>query len=194
MYPPSSPPPGGYQPGYRPPPGHEPRGYPPMGYPPAPLPPSRSATPRVIGILAIVFACLGLLMSMSMSLGPLSDLDRWDISVSSLGIAGIWLYASMFASLAVFVLHLVGGISAVRYRSSAPRLMTIYGVAAIVLAVADVVVPLFGMTGHLGGRVFDSLVLPRLGYSIIALPWPIVALAMMNTRGAREACGADGRS
>jgi len=159
-----------------------------MGYPPAPLPPRRSGTPRVIGILAIVFACLGLLVSITMTAGPMSDLDRWNISVSSLGVVGVWLYASMFLSLAVFALHLVGGIAAVRYRPSAPRLMTIYGVAAIALAVADLVVPMCGMAGHMGGRVFDSVVIPRIGYAIIALPWPIIALAMMNTRGAREAC------
>lgn len=159
-----------------------------MGYPPAPMPPRRSGTPRVIGILAIIFACLGLLMSIVMIVGPMSDLDRWDIPVSSLGVAGTWLYISMFGALAVFVLHLLGGVAAVRYQPSAPRQMTIYGVAAIILALGDLFIPAFGLTGHMPGRVFESLVLPRIGYAIIALPWPIVALAMMNTRGAREAC------
>jgi len=152
------------------------------------MPPQRSGTPRVIGILAIIFSCLGLLMSIIMTAGPMSDLDRWGIEASSLGMAGTWLYISLFAALGVFVLHLIGGIAAVRYRPSAPRLITIYGVAAIILAIGDLFIPMLGMTGHMGGRVFDSLVFPRMGYAIIALPWPIVALVMMNLRGAREAC------
>lgn len=211
--PPYPPPPG--QPPYPPPPppGYPP--YPPAGYPypppPAPLPGmyipphayagaidrQRPMTPRVVGILAIVFSCIGVLTRLVVTFGPKSDLDRWGVSLQMSGMI-TWLYVSLAIGVCLFILHMVGGITAVVYSRAAPRLITAYAIVAILLLVGDVVLMFALMPGHIDtgvsyhsvASVRGTLVTPRLVVDVMALPWPVVALALINGKRSRAACGA----
>jgi hypothetical protein len=69
----------------------------------------------------------------------------------------------------------------------APKLMTIYGIAALALCAVDVIVSVALFPEELR-PLFDDLVGPRIGLTILAVPWPIVALALINQRRARAAC------
>ena len=181
MYPPQYPPPYGYQP------------YPYM--PPMPMRPQRSGVPRVVGILAIIFACVGLIGSAIWHFGPLSDVKRWHYQ-DQLSSVVTWMWIWMGLSVVVFVLHLVGGILAVQYKRVGLRLLTVYAIAALVLALADVVLcnALYpgGLEDHgygQNGEMYFSVVTMRMVFSAMAAPWPVVALLLANGTRAKEACG-----
>jgi hypothetical protein len=82
--------------------------------------------------------------------------------------------------------HLVGGIFALSRRTIGLRLLTGYAVGAIVLAIIDVVYVTVLAPSHY--RVAESLMLPHLLYSALALPWPIVTLILVSLRRSRDAC------
>ena len=175
-------------------------GYPPYpgypGYPPG-RPPSavvqyltkRSSIPRVVGILAIVFACVGLCSAALWVWGPLDDLSIWSRATGWSSVRA-WLLVWGGLSVGVFVLHLVAGIFAVMYRPRAPRLVTWYAIAALLLAALDaaLVVALAPSGGPHHAALWESMCLMHLAYSAIAVPWPIVAVLLMNTTGAKRAC------
>ena len=102
-------------------------------------PTPKSAIPKVVGILAIVFASLGLLTA-TMPLGMFEDIDVYIAAAGPIDAYLMWLLVSSLLGLALFGVHLTAGILSVRYSARAPRWITLYGVAAIVLAVLDVVV------------------------------------------------------
>ena len=170
--------------------------YPPpygMSYGPPPVgqyqpPQRRSAIPRVVGILAIVFAPIGLLITLAMTFGPKDDFQWMDITQGELGFFGSWLDIYLVLGLALFALHLVGGIMTVAYKKSGPPLLSAYAIAAIVLAVADVFISM-GTLSVSDRWVYQELVYPRLFIELFALPWPIVAVILINVRKAKEACG-----
>jgi len=155
----------------------------PSPYYPQLAPPSRSGIPRVVGILAIIFSCMGAAGSLLFSAGPLSDLHRHR---DELGFIITWVYLWAGISALLFVLHLVGGIFAVMYRSIGLRLLTGYAVAAIVLVVLDLVL-LNGFAPDVY-RVKKSLAFPRTVFDVMALPWPILVLVLVNGRRAKQAC------
>jgi hypothetical protein len=152
-------------------------------YYPQLAPPPRSGIPRVIGILAIVFSCMGAAGSLLFTLGPIADLDRHR---EALGFIMTWVYLWAGISFGLFVLHLVGGVLAVMYRSIGLRLLTGYAVAAIVLIVLDLIL-LNGFAPDVY-RVKKSLVFPRTVFDLMALPWPILVLALVNGRRAKQSC------
>lgn len=150
--------------------------------------PRRSAIPRVVGILAIIFACVGAGFSVIFTLGPLSDIRRWS-DAESLGFVVTWLYLWAAISFALFALHLVGGVMACSYRAIGLRLLTAYAVAAIALVIIDVIL----MNGYVSnGRLYDSLTMPRTVFALFALPWPVVVLALVNNGRAKRACAVQG--
>jgi hypothetical protein len=150
---------------------------------------TRSAIPRVVGILATIFAAIGLLGSIIWVWGPGTDLSirhrdgRWDAE-------HYWLLTWGALSAAVFVVHLVAGLMSISYRPSAPRLARIYGVAAIALALLDVVLVLAlePSGGHHHAELHESVVTLHIVFSGIALPWPITMLILMETSAAKRAC------
>jgi hypothetical protein len=152
--------------------------------------PRRSSIPRVIGILAIVFASLGLLGALGISFGVDEDLARHGTTRENLGTFGSWMLA--YAPLAglVFAVHLTAGIQSVRYAASAPRWMTIYGALAIALVLTDLAVSVATFPHLMSQEFQEDLLDPRLGLAVHSLPWPIIALVMMNQRSARLACAA----
>jgi hypothetical protein len=150
-------------------------------------PTQRSGAPKVIGVLAIIFASLGLLCA-TLPVGLQDDLRRHHTSWSDLGAYGTWVMVWVLLTLAISGVHLAGGIQAVRYRASGPRLLTIYGIAALVLLVADVGLSLLTFPGSWSSVKFDAFVGPRLGLDFLSVAWPIVALAVINTKRSRQSC------
>jgi hypothetical protein len=153
----------------------------------------RSAIPKVAGILAIVFASLGLLGTLSTVIGVDDDMLAHGATRASLGAFGTWMFAYVALAAVVFAVHLTAGIQSVRYAASAPRWMTVYGALAIALVVADFIISMTTFpegSGFLHQKLYEDLVYPRLGLSILALPWPIIALVLMNQQSARLACAA----
>ncbi len=174
---------------YLPPPEHVP-GY---GYG-APPPDKRSAIPKVIGILMIIFACLGLLFTLiglasnsdtSLSMGAGEQLhDAFEKLKSWQTITGV-------VGLFLGILHLVGGIQSVRYGRNAPMLAKLYGVLAIALVLINVIamyawlMPMFDG----GPSVFRAAFGVGLFFgAIFGSAWPIVVLALMTRPSAKEAC------
>lgn len=173
--------------------------YPPQypGYPPypymQPMRPQRSGVPRVMGILAIIFACVGLAGSAIWTFGPLSDLDKHS-GASELEAVTAWLWIWMGLSAVVFVVHLIGGILSVQYKRAGLKIMTVYGIVALALAIVDcvLVVVLMPEKYRSNGGADDlwfSVATMHIFFEVMALPWPITALALANGARAKEACG-----
>jgi hypothetical protein len=152
-------------------------------------PTTRSNVPRVLGILATVFAPLGLLVTMGLAFGFDDELSRYGLVRSQLGAFGTWLNIGAILGVALFAVHLAAGIQAIRYARSAPMLLTIYSIFALLLLVMDVAISIATLPSNLPAAAFDDLVGPRIGLAIMSAPWPIVALVLISMRGARRACG-----
>jgi hypothetical protein len=152
--------------------------------------PRRSSIPRVIGILAIVFAGLGILGSLAITLGVDEDMRKYGGTREAFGEFGTWTAVYLWLAAVLFAVHLTAGIQSVRYAASAPLWMTIYGALAIALVVLDIAVSVATFPHLASQQIWEDLVYPRIGLAVLALPWPIVALVMMNQRSARLACAA----
>lgn len=174
-----------YPPGY--PPTNYPVGYPPTGYG---FPP-RSAIPKVVGILAIIFSAFGLFGSVIWTVGPLSDIHMWDVG-SELSQMTTWMYLWMVLSIGLFVVHLIGGIFAIQYKPGGLRLLGIYATSAIVLVVVDIILDfalVAHLEGHRGREIQFSVSTMRIIFEGMAAPWPIIVLALTKSRRAKQACG-----
>src|SRR5688572_12703568 len=117
----------------------------------------RSAIPRVVGIIAIIFAVIGVGCSAFWTWGSLHDIKLWD-GGSKLGFVVNWLYVWMAVSVLLFAVHLAGGVMACQYKPLGLRLLTGYAVGALVLIALDLVV----VVGFVSGRRWvDSITIPR---------------------------------
>ena len=153
-----------------------------------PLHPARSAIPKVIGVLAIVFASIGIVVALAPIAVIDEDLAKHGLSHADLGSFGTWMIVSLAISLAISGLHLAAGIVSLNYGRLAPLLMTIYAAVALVFIGVDMVVSVRLFSPGIGSAAFDDLVGARIGLGILAAPWPIVALVLMNLRSARHSC------
>lgn len=158
----------------------------------APPPAKRSAIPKVIGILMIIFASLGLLGTL-INLGGGTTMphggshrfnDAFDTLKSFQMITGV-------IGLFIGVIHLVGGIQCVRYARNAPMLAKVYGVFAIVAIVVEMslmyawLMPMFD-GAPAGFKSFFGFLM--LFGAIIGCAWPTIVLALMTRPSAKEAC------
>src|SRR5262249_26791833 len=97
-------------------------------------------------------------------------------------------------SLVVFGLHISGGIMAIIYKFTGLRLLNLYAVLAILLVIADVILVIVLMPDRIDGRagltadIRFSVTIMRIVFDGLALPWPIVVLALANSPRARAAC------
>ncbi|MEO8700497.1 MAG: hypothetical protein ABI867_10655 [Kofleriaceae bacterium] len=144
----------------------------------------RSGIPRVLGILALAFACIGLfhIQERWNELGRLEDVvsDRTNA-------ATLWAHLWLGVSVVLFLLEVAGGALAVMYRKLGPRLLTSYAIGAIVLIVADFA--LMGTTTFHDAHDRHGVGFLLRGFvNLCALPWPIVVVALVNTRRAKAAC------
>jgi hypothetical protein len=157
---------------------------------PPPSPPTRSAIPRVIGILATCFACVGALLMAVWTTGPISDLSKHHLLEQLSGLVS-WYYACAALSVVVFGLHLAGGILTIIYKFIGLRLLNLYAVFAILIALTDIVLVFAVMPDDRAGLTSDirfSVTYLRVFFDGMAIMWPILVLALANTRAARAAC------
>src|SRR5258708_5547389 len=89
---------------------------------PSVAPIARSKIPKVVGILAIIFSSVGFLTA-TIPLGMLDDMRLHHLTWSDLGSYASWIIVWLVLGLAVSGVHLAGGISALRYRRSGPKLL-----------------------------------------------------------------------
>jgi hypothetical protein len=135
---------------------------------------------KTLGVLAIIFASLGLISALS----PLA-LPHEHIMWSGLSPYAKWVTVWALLTAAISGLHLAAGIQTVRGQRSGPRLLAIYAIAAFVLIAADVALSFATWHGSMVGSHFDLQVAPRLALDVVSLPWPIVVLAVVHRRRSR---------
>lgn len=173
---------------YMPPPGETP-GY---GYG-APPPAKRSAIPKVIGILMIIFAGLGLLGTLlglagSTSMPHATGSARFEDAFNTLE---SYQTITNLIGLFIGILHLVGGIQCVRYARNAPMLAKLYGIVAIFAIIIEMslmyawLMPMFDGAPAGFKSFFGALMVFG---AIIGCAWPTVILALMTRPSAKEAC------
>jgi hypothetical protein len=151
----------------------------------------RSAIPKVMGILMIVFASLGLLGTLRTLVGSsvptevyamVPELATWRTIELLLGLIG----------LGVGFLHLLAGVRAVAYRDVAPNLAVAYATVSIITTLIGstmVYVYLRPMLGELVGNEVASVAGPMMiATNLVMLAWPVIVLILMTRPSARAAC------
>jgi hypothetical protein len=155
-----------------------------------PMAVQRSGTPKVMGILMIVFASLGLLVGLAglggndgAELREFRELEAWknfELVTRVTGIIGLFISA----------LHLYAGIRAVGYRRNAPALALWYAITNIVTTVLSLVLvyvwlkPALDVLPGAGAMVGTMLLVA----GVISVIWPIIVLCLMTTAAAKAAC------
>lgn len=145
----------------------------------------RSAIPKAIGILMIIFASLVLLRHL------------WAIAIYVKGVGAFraqvqtqamkWEVIQLFeviVGLGINVLHLFAGIAAVQYKADAPRLAVAYGVINIVIQVA-LLIFLFYEAQEPTAAATIILLRDR---AIVVMVWSMIVLVLMTRPRARSAC------
>jgi len=171
-------------------------GYPPQQY--YQQQPQRSAIPKVIGILMIIFGSLGLLGGLIGLAGGIGN-DEFLRRVPELGTLKTVERLMSIVGLALASAQLYVGVRCIGYKANAPGLAKVYGITAIVIVILNLVISMVviapmmakameaaglpGMGGMLGGLTFVI--------SLFGLAWPIVILALMTRSTARSACSAE---
>ena len=150
---------------------------------------ARSAIPKVVGILMIVFASLGLLHSLI----SMFQAQLVSETFHSHEMEGFVHVALIFGLLDVGIgfLHLAAGLRALGYKESAPRLTMLYGVLKIVTTVGLLVVTYAFMRRALDGAGSEESAIIGFGFVLVGLfymAWPIVAMALMSRPSAKAAC------
>lgn len=140
----------------------------------------KSAIPKVVGILMIVFASLGLLWSGVTILQAMA-------AASAVGRGGGVAIVFMIIDLCVGMLHLTAGLRAVSYKQSAPGLAMAYGWIKIIMTIATLMI-MYGLMGRVGGGEGGMMAGIFLLVAIVLLAWPIVVLALMSRPQARASC------
>ncbi len=152
--------------------------------------PKRSGTPKVMGILMIVFASLGLLGSLA-SLGGIETSGMEELE----RLEAFKTFQTMNMVMAVFGLflgglHLYAGIRAVGYRANAPRLANTYAIINMVTTAIWMVIFYAWLKPAMdavpgAGAIFGAAMVFG---AAIAMIWPILILALMNSAPAKAAC------
>jgi hypothetical protein len=98
----------------------------------------RSAIPKVMGILMIIFSSLALLFGLiglaKSSIPPeLKEIDAFKTFTTISLVFGV-------VGLGISVLHLLAGIKAVGYKAGAPKLATMYAIVSMAFTVVNVIV------------------------------------------------------
>ena len=115
----------------------------------------RSAIPKVVGILMIVFAGLGLVHSLISLIQAQLLNEGFEGHERMAQFAHVALIFGL-VDLGVGVLHLAAGLRALGYKESAPRLTMLYGVLKIVTTVGLLVVTYAFMRSSLEGAAAAS--------------------------------------
>jgi hypothetical protein len=158
--------------------------------------PQRTAIPKVIGILMIIFASLGLLGGLlGLAGGGNQELFRevpgyktWRTIELLLTVVG----------LAMGALHLYAGVRALGYKANAPGLCKAYAIVAMAMVVLNVILvfawvkPMMekamGDMGGMGssfGTAFGGIMIFM---SLLGLAWPLIVLILMSRPSVKAAC------
>ncbi len=156
----------------------------------APVPTQRSGIPKVMGILMIIFASLGLLGTFaSLSTDPakenpfLADAPGYDNLKTMIMVLGI-------LDLGIGGLHLFAGIRSVGYKRNGPGLAIAYAIARIIAVVIALVMvyawlkPAMDVVPGAGAKVAGMFV----GIGLVGSVWPILILALMTRPSAKASC------
>ncbi len=153
----------------------------------------RSGIPKVVGILMIVFASLGLLFTLLAlaSAGTGSDYREMQSLPAFKTLTTMQLVFNA-VGVCIGILHLVAGISAVRYKASAPKLAMSYAVLNIVTTIAYLVMVFAWLKPALekagfpeAGSVVGGVLLVS---GVLSVTWPVIVLVLMSRPSARAAC------
>lgn len=155
-----------------------------------PYPPQRSAIPKVMGILMIIFASLGLLGTLKTLVGSSVPAEAYDFIPELKTWRTVELLTSLLG-LGVGALHLLAGVRAVAYRDVAPKLATAYAAASIVSTLVGstlVYVYLRPMLSSMMGDMASVVGPTMIVTSLVTLTWPVIVLILMTRPAARAAC------
>jgi len=148
----------------------------------------RSGIPKVMGILMIIFASLGLLFGL-IGLAGNSGNDAFK-DVSAFKTLHTMQLIFGVIGLGISALHLVAGLSAVRYKANAPKLSVAYGALNIISTIAQLVIvyawlkPALDKVPGAGAVVGATM----LFFGVLSVVWPIIVLALMTRPAAKAAC------
>ena len=164
------------------------------------MPTKRSAIPKVIGILMLIFGGLAVLSGLiGLVSGPGDEFNQFgrlgdgDIA-TAFGRYKTLNMVSNLTSLIIGAIELYAGGRALMYRSNAPGWVLAYawlniGMTIIVLAMTYAwMMPM--LEKHLPGAAGMMGVAVILG-GIISIAWPIVAMALMTRPSAKAVCSND---
>jgi hypothetical protein len=149
----------------------------------------RSAIPKVVGILMIIFASLGIIVGLYHV--ATAGVAAEALDEPRLGRFIRWSKVLALVGLSISVLHLVGGIRAVTYRANAPRLAITYAIVNMAFIVLNAIITYAMLLAIAGGRSEVPSSVMGVGVvmgSIISMAWPIVVLSLMTRPRAKEAC------
>jgi len=156
--------------------------------------PARSAIPKVMGILMIIFASLGLFGGL---FGLLSSVAN-DALFREIPQYKTWHTIELLLNvtgLAIGALHLYTGVRAVGYKRNAPSFAVTYAITAMVVTLINAILvfawikpALEKSLGEFGGDV-GAVFGPIMVFStLIALAWPTLVLILMTRPAAKAAC------
>jgi hypothetical protein len=157
----------------------------------------RSKIPKVVGILMIIFASLGLLFGLIGLAGNSANSKAFE-HIDAFKTFNTVALAFGVIGLGISALHLYGGIRAVGYRSNAPGLAKMYGVINIGTTVTYGAIVFAWLKPAIETAVKEtngdaSSVSLIIGAGvmfgvIIGCAWPIIVLALMTRPAAKAAC------
>lgn len=154
----------------------------------------RSAIPKVVGILMIIFATLALVLGLRSLVqdagggmfGNVAAFKTWNRIELVFDVVG----------LAISALHLYAGFRAMGYKTNAPRVAFGYGVISIVVGLIqgallfawikpmlDEAFRVLEISG--GSTVFGGFMMFAL---LLGLAWPILVIILMTRPAAKAAC------
>ena len=158
--------------------------------------PQRSAIPKVMGILMIIFGSLAILIGLvGLATGgdkQFAHLEEWrtfEKVTQTLGMIGF----------PISILGFVTGILAVSYKRIAPTLALVYGVVGLIHTLLNAFVvhkymraAMDAAVRDLGGHM-DSAVSGMMGVgvvlgAIIGLSWSVLVMILMTRPGAKASC------
>jgi hypothetical protein len=160
-------------------------------------PPMRSAIPKVMGILMIVFGSLGVLGALLGSIMPqdpkLAHLPAWQEYQRIAHLMG-------YIGIPVSAFQLIVGLICTGYKKTAPKMAMIYGGLSMAHTIANAVVmwgfakpALNAALNQSGDRAMQDIMGMAVNFglvlgTILALVWPTLVLILMSRPRAKAAC------
>ena len=150
----------------------------------------RSSIPKVVGILMIIFASLGLIGGLIGLAGNAANEGLKELPEFKTYMTMNLVYTVV--GLGISGLHLFAGVRAIGYKANAPKLAMMYGATNIIVSIAWGAVVFAWLkpaiekaAGGMGAAVVGFGVMFGV---IISVAWPIIVLSLMSRPAAKAAC------